>query len=157
MTIHNNTPATVPAHMGSGRNHETPGLQIWRLGSETTPLRAACRMGEFSVWQEGRQERELFRINLGILAEINRRARRLTQSRLKALPEIRALTTEEVAAIWRACASDPEVRFSASLRRTPDQFGGWRRCLHLAETLLRMQGKLVPWESAEIGENRRPA
>jgi len=64
--------ATVPARRGSGRNDSH--LHIWRLKAKTQDLRVVSHMGEFSVWQEHPRERELFRINLGILAEIARRA-----------------------------------------------------------------------------------
>ena len=144
--------ATVPARIEFGRNHESAGIHIWRLEDETKTLRVACHLGELSVWQEGPEERELFRINLGILAEIARRAGNRAWAYRRSMPDIRELTEEETAKIWRACASDPEVRFSASLRRGASSMGGWRRCLELAGMFLRMQGRPVPWEKAEFVE-----
>ena len=113
-------------------------------------LRVACCMGEFSVWQEGAHERELFRMNLGVLAEIARRADRQIQTARRSLPELRELSEGEIAKIWRRCTSDPEVRFCASLRIGAASLGGWRRCLDLAGKFLRMQGKPVPWESTQF-------
>ena len=144
--------ATVPARIEFGRNQEFTNLHIWRLEDKTQTLRVACHLGEFSVWQEGREERELFRINLGILAEIARRAGNRAWAYRRSMPDIRELTEEENVKIWRACASDPEVRFSASLRRGASSMGGWRRCLELAGMFLRMQGRTVPWENAEFVE-----
>ena len=148
--------ATVPARIEFGRNHESVGLHIWRLEDETKTLRVACHLGELSVWQEGSEEMELFRINLGILAEIARRAkiavRAYERSRKKDASELAPLTEAEVLPIWRACASDPELRFSTSLRRSAASLGGWRQCLELAGMFLRMQGRPVPWEKAEFVE-----
>jgi len=80
--------------------------------SQATWLRGSCcHPGELSVWQEGREERELFQVNLGILAEIARRAkiavRAYERSRKKDASELAPLTEAEVLPIWRACASDP--------------------------------------------------
>jgi len=144
--------ATVPARIEFGRNQEFTNLHIWRLEDETKTLRVACHLGELSVWQEGQEERELFRINLGILAEIARRAGNRAWAYRRSMTDIRELTEEETVKIWRACASDPEVRFSASLRRGASSMGGWRHCLELAGMFLRMQGRPVPWEKAEFVE-----
>jgi hypothetical protein len=148
--------ATVPARIEFGRNQEFTNLHIWRLEDKTKTLRVACHLGELSVWQEGPEERELFRINLGILAEIARRAniavRAYERSRKKDASELAPLTEAEVLPIWRACASDPELRFSASLRRSAASLGGWRRCLEFAGMFLRMQGRPVTWEDAEFVE-----
>lgn len=144
--------AIVPARKEFGRNQDSDCLHIWRLEDETKTLRVACHLGELSVWQEGPEEVELFRINLGILAEITRRANNRVWACRRSLPTIRELKEEEIAEIWRACASDSEVRFSASLRRSASSMGGWRRCLEMAGMLLRMQGRTVPWEHAEFVE-----
>ncbi len=144
--------ATVPARSEFGRNQDSVNLHIWRLADENKTLRVACRLGEFSVWQEGKEEQELFRINLGILAEIARRANNRVWAYRRSLPTLRKVTENEIASIWRSCASDPEVRFSASLRVSAASMGGWMRCLELAGTLLRMQGCPVPWENAEFVE-----
>jgi hypothetical protein len=148
--------ATVPARIEFGRNQEFTNLHIWRLEDKTQTLRVACHLGEFSVWQEGREERELFRINLGILAEIASRAkiavRTYERSRKKDASQLAPLSEAEVLPIWRACASDPELRFNASLRTSAASLGGWRQCLELAGMLLRMQGRPVPWENAEFVE-----
>jgi len=144
--------ATVPARNGFGRNQDSATLHIWRLEDETKTLRVACRLGEFSVWQEGPEERELFRINLGVLAEVVRRANNRVRACKRSQPTLSEIAESEIAAIWRACASDPEVRFSASLRMDASSLGGWTRCLELSGMLLRMHGRPVPWENAEFLE-----
>jgi hypothetical protein len=146
--------APVPALQESGNNDSRP--QFWRLRNETQTLRIACLLGELSVWHEGPKERELFRVNLGVLAETARRARvaglRAARSRKTSAAGLAPLTEAESAAVWRACAADPELRFSASLRITPASLGGWRRCLELAGRHLRAFGRFVPWEDAGLTE-----
>jgi len=150
MILEINKTATVPARYGFGRNQESAGLRVMRMVDETRTLRVVSLLGDFSVWQEGPKEKLLFRINLGVLAEIARRAGNKAWTLRRSLPEIRELRDEETLKVWRACASDPELRFSASLRRAPSNMGGWMYCLELAGMILRMQGRSVPWDDAEF-------
>ncbi len=90
-------------------------------------------------------EREVFRINLGVLEEVVRSARAARRRAVMNLPVIRELTAREVRKIWMRCAENPELRFSATTRKVPAHLGGWHHCLDKAAELLEGLGRKVPW------------
>jgi hypothetical protein len=149
---HNNQ--SVPSPVTFGRPIST--LQVWRLKDHDTRLRVACSLGDLSIWEEGTTERELFRINLGVLKEISRRAEhavmRASRERLGQASDLAPLAESTVARIWREVSADPETRFSYSATMTPSGVGGWRKCLELAGKILQARGQGVPWRSPEFLE-----
>ncbi len=145
MTLETSKTASVPVRFGLGRNE--PQTLAWRFTQKDgTRYRVACVLGELSVWEEGAKEREVFRINLGILSEVGARAR---AERFKAVMRletgIHALPKCEERKIWARCVRDPELRFAASTRVSPQQLGGWRQCLEKAAELLEGLDRKVPW------------
>jgi hypothetical protein len=111
-------------------------------------------MGDFSLWEEGKVERELFRINLGVLKAISHRAelsiQRASRKRFEKASDLAPLPESTVRKIWAEAALDSESRFSYSPRMTPSSLGGWRNCLELAATIMQAQGISIPWGSPEF-------
>ena len=146
MIIEKSKPASVPALCEFGRNEPSTRPMVWRFTQRNgTRFRVASNLGEFSVWEEGVAEREVFRINLGILEEVVRSATAARGRAAMNLPELRGLTGGEVRKIWRRCAGDAELRFCATTRKVPAHLGGWRLCLDKAAELLKGLGRKVPW------------
>ena len=117
--------ASVPAQSELGRNEPAIQLLVWRFTQRNGKrYRVASCLGEFSVWEEGDAERQVFRINLGILEEVTRRYR---AARLRAVLElregIRELEKKEVREIWRRCTTDTELRFCVTTRQNPAKLG----------------------------------
>lgn len=144
--------ASVPVRLGFGKNESSNQPLVWRFTQKNgMRYRAASVLGEFSVWEEGAKEREVFRMNLGVLAEVGVRAR---AERLRVLmglrTGIRDLAAREQQAIWERCIRNPELRFAASTRGHPLHLGGWRRCLDKAAELLEGLGRQVPWSVEEV-------
>ena len=143
--------ASVPVRSEFGKNKPAIQLLVWRFTqSNGKRYRVASCLGEFSVWEEGEAERQVFRINLGVLSEVTRRYR---TARLKAVLElregIRELENKEVREIWRRCTTDMELRFCVTTRQCPAMLGGWRQCLEKAADLLQGTGRRVPWSEEE--------
>jgi hypothetical protein len=113
-------------------------------------FRAASHLGEFSVWREDGWEREVFRINLGILEEVVRSARAARRKAVMELPELRDLTEREVRKIWKRSVENPELRFCATTRKVPAHLGGWHHCLDKAAELLEGLGREVPWSAEAL-------
>ena len=151
MILEKSKTASVPARSEFGRNEPFIQLLVWRFKQRNGKrYRVASCLGEFSVWEEGEAERQVFRINLGVLSEVTRRYR---TARLKAVLElregIRELENKEVREIWRRCTTDMELRFCVTTRQCPAMLGGWRQCLEKAADLLQGTGRRVPWSEEE--------
>mgnify|MGYP006278112645 CR=1 FL=1 len=147
MILEKSKTASVPARSEFGRNEPTIQLLVWRFKQRNGKrYRVASCLGEFSVWEEGVAERQVFRINLGVLSEVTRRAK---AARLRAVLElsegIYELPKWQDREIWRQCTTDPELRFCATTRQCPAMLGGWRQCLEKAAELLAGTGRRVPW------------
>ena len=151
MILEKSKTASVPAQSELGRNEPAIQLLVWRFTQRNGKrYRVASCLGEFSVWEEGDAERQVFRINLGVLAEVTRRYRKARLRAVLELPEgIRELEKKEVREIWRRCTTDTELRFCASTRQCPAMLGGWRQCLDKAAQLLEGTGRRVPWSEEE--------
>lgn len=152
MILEKSKTASVPVEFGLGKNEPSTQPLVWRFTQKNGKrYRASCVLGEFSVWEEGVIEREIFRMNLGVLAEVGVRAR---AERFKALMNlsagIRELTAQEQQSIWVRCFRNPELRFAASTHSHPLHLGGWRRCLDKAAELLEGIGRPVPWSVEEV-------
>lgn len=152
MILEKSKTASVPVRFGFGKNEPSNQPLVWRFTQKNgMRYRAASVLGEFSVWEEGAEEREVFRMNLGVLAEVGVRARAERFRGLMSLRTgIRELTAREQQAIWERCFRNPELRFAASTRGHPLHLGGWRRCLDRAAELLEGLGRPVPWSAEEV-------
>lgn len=152
MIIEQSKTASVPVQFGFGKNESSNQPLVWRFTQKNgMRYRASFVLGEFSVWEEGAREREVFRMNLGVLAEVCVRARAERFRVLMGLRTgIRELTAREQQAIWERCFKNPELRFAASTRGHPLHLGGWRRCLDKAAELLEGLGHQVPWSAQEV-------
>lgn len=139
--------ASVPALSEFGKNETSSQSLVWRFTQRNgTRIRVCSLLGEFSVWQEGRTERELFRINLGVLSEVCSRARKSLFEMKMRLPELGKLTPDEEREVWKRCAADRELRFLRSTKIQPGRLGGWRKCLDKSAELLTGLGKEIPWD-----------
>lgn len=143
--------ASVPARSEFGKNKPAIQLLVWRFTqSNGKRYRVASCLGEFSVWEEGEAERQVFRINLGVLSEVSRRVK---AARLRAVLEldkgIYQLPEWQDSEIWQRCTADTELRFCATTRQCPAMLGGWRQCLEKAADLLKGTGRRVPWSKEE--------
>jgi hypothetical protein len=139
--------ASVPAPSEFGKNETSSQSLVWRFTQRNgTRIRVCSLLGEFSVWQEGGSERELFHINLGVLSEVCSRARRALFQMKMGLPKLRELTPDEELEVWKRCAADRELRFLSSTRMQPGKLGGWRKCLDKSAELLAGLGKEIPWD-----------
>ena len=102
------------------------------------------------MWEEGASEKEVFRINLGILEDVTKRARAAQFRAVMELKETRnELSLEERREIWQRCVQNPELRFCSTTRHHPSKLGGWRKCLDRAAQLLEGTGRRVPWSEEE--------
>jgi len=147
MILEKSNTASVPALSESGKNEASSQILVWRFTQRNgTRIRVCSLLGEFSVWQEGNCERELFRINLGVLSEVCSRARKSLFEMKMGLPKLRDLTPEEKREVWQRCASDNEMRFLKSTKVQPAKLGGWRKCLDKSAELLAGLGKEIPWD-----------
>lgn len=147
MILEKSNTASVPALSESGKNEASSQILVWRFTQRNgTRIRVCSLLGEFSVWQEGNCESELFRINLGVLSEICSRARKSLFELKMGLPKLRDLTPEEKREVWQRCASDNEMRFLRSTKVQPAKLGGWRKCLDKSAELLAGLGKEIPWD-----------
>ena len=151
MILEKSKTASVPAQSELGRNEPAIQLLVWRFTQRNGKrYRVASCLGEFSVWEEGGSERQVFRINLGILEEVTRRYRAARLRAVLELPEgIRELEEKEVREIWRRCTTDTELRFCVTTRQNPAKLGGWRQCLDKSAQLLEGIGQGVPWSEEE--------
>jgi hypothetical protein len=147
MILEKSKTASVPAPSEFGKNEVSIQSLVWRFTQRNgTTIRVCSLLGEFSVWQEGSSERELFRINLGVLSEVCSRARRALFQMKMGLPKLRELTPDEEREVWKRCAADRELRFLRSTRLQPGKLGGWRKCLDKSAEMLAGLGKAVPWD-----------
>ena len=147
MILEKSKTASVPALSEFGKNETSSHSLVWRFTQRNgTCIRVCSLLGEFSVWQEGRTERELFRINLGILSEVCSRARQSLFQMKMGLPKLRELTPDEEREVWNRCAADRELRFLRSTRMQPGKLGGWRKCLDKSAEMLAGLGRAVPWD-----------
>jgi hypothetical protein len=149
MILEKSKTASVPALLEFGKNETSSQSLVWRFTQRNgtrTRIRVCSLLGEFSVWQEGGSERELFRINLGVLSEVCSRARQALFKMKMALPKLRELTLDEEREVWKHCAADRELRFLRSTRMQPGKLGGWRKCLDKSAELLAGLGKEIPWD-----------
>jgi hypothetical protein len=149
MIIEKSKSASGPTPIEFGRNE--PATLVWRFTQRNgTCYRVAFRLGEFSVWEEGASEKEVFRINLGILEDVTKRARAAQFRAVMELKETRnELSLEERREIWQRCVQNPELRFCSTTRHHPSKLGGWRKCLDRAAQLLEGTGRRVPWSEEE--------
>jgi hypothetical protein len=151
MILEKSNTASVPARSELERNESSTRLFVWRFTQRNgMRFRAASHLGEFSVWREDGGEREVFRINLGILEEVVRSARSARRTVVMDLPELRDLTEREVRKIWKRSAENPELRFCATTRKVPAHLGGWHHCLDKAAELLEGLGREVPWSEEAL-------
>jgi len=98
--------ASVPAPSEFGKNEMSSQMLVWRFTQRNgTRIRVSSQFGEFSVWQEGPCERQLFSINLGVLSEVCRSARKTLFEMKMALPKKHKLTREQVCTVWKRVAS----------------------------------------------------
>ena len=89
MILEKSKTASVPALSEFGKNETSSQSLVWRFTQQNgTRIRVCSMLGEFSVWQEGGSERELFRINLGVLSEVCSRARQALFQMKMALPKL---------------------------------------------------------------------
>jgi hypothetical protein len=147
MILEKSKTASVPALSEFGKNEASSQILVWRFTQRNgTRIRVCSLLGEFSVWQEGGSERELFRINLGVLSEVCSRARKSLFQMKMGLPKLRELTPDEEREVWKRCAADRELRFLRSTRMQPGKLGGWRKCLDKSAELLAGLGKEIPWD-----------
>lgn len=147
MILEKSKTASVPDLLEFGKNEASSQILVWRFTQRNgTRIRVCSLLGEFSVWQEGGRERELFRINLGVLSEVCSRARQALFQMKMALPKLRELTPDEEFEVWKRCAADRELRFLRSTRMQPSKLGGWRKCLDKSAELLAGLGKEIPWD-----------
>ena len=149
MIIEKSKSASVPTPIEFGKNE--PATLVWRFTQRNgTCYRVAFRLGEFSVWEEGASEKEVFRINLGILEDVTKRARAAQFRAVMELKEtLNELSLEERREIWQRCVQNPELRFCSTTRHHPSKLGGWRKCLDRAAQLLEGTGRRVPWSEEE--------
>lgn len=147
MILEKSKTASVSALSEFGKNEAAGQLLVWRFTQRNgIRIRVASQLGEFSVWQEGECECELFRINLGVLSEVCNRARKALFKMKMELPNSLELTLGEKREVWRRVVADPELRFLCSTRTQPGRLGGWRRCLDKSAELLDGIGKAIPWD-----------
>jgi hypothetical protein len=150
MFIEKSKTASVPARSEFGRNEPAMQLLVWRFTQRNgTRFRVAFHLGNFSVWEEGDSEKEVFRINLGILEEVTKRAKAAKFHAVMAR-DSSELTKRESREIWQQCAFNPELRFCSTTRHHPSKLGGWRKCLERAAQLLEGTGRRVPWNEEDV-------
>ncbi|MFA7346031.1 MAG: hypothetical protein WC003_17165 [Terrimicrobiaceae bacterium] len=88
-------------------------------------IRVSVCLGVLSLHiQRSDGEKEIARVNLGRLAEINTRAERNINRLRRSMSSLRPLTRSEENRCWLEAASSPERRFFESHKITPAAFGG---------------------------------
>lgn len=93
--------------------------------TEDESIRVSVWLGVLSLHiQQSDGEREIARVNLGRLAEINTRAERNISRLKRSMSSLRPLTRSEENRCWLEAASNPELRFFESHKITPAAFGG---------------------------------
>jgi hypothetical protein len=124
MILEKSKTASIPALLAFGKNEASIQSLVWRFTQRNGTRICVCSLlGEFSVWQEGTSERELFRINLGVLSEVCSRASRALFQMKMGLPKLRELTPDEEREVWKYSAADRELRFLSLTSLLPDRRG----------------------------------
>jgi hypothetical protein len=139
--------ASVPALTELGKNETSSQTLVWRFTQRNgTRIRVSSQLGEFSVWQEGPQERQLFSINLGVLSEVCRRSRKTLFEMKMGLEKGCKLTPEQESKVWKRFANDQELRFVTSTKMKPAELGGWKKCIDKSAEMLKGLGYQVVWD-----------
>lgn len=120
-----------------GSDNPSQGASWSVVCPDGAEARISARLGRLTVYlrektPEGSRERCALSVNLGRLAEIARRARRLIAARRTGLATMRPLTASEELECWRVAAMDEEVRLFDTHRATPAWCGGIRAAVEIA-------------------------